>query len=146
MAPVPKLVAAAVDDSAERGIINIFAGIPATVNAEIDLNLYIEKRLYFIGTSGSTIDDMKTVLRKVENGALDTNISVGAICGIENAVDGIKAVETQSIPGKIIVYPFCRSLGLLKLEQLSRQYPQVANALDNGSWCKKSEDILLKGS
>ncbi|MFA6186921.1 MAG: alcohol dehydrogenase catalytic domain-containing protein [Phycisphaerae bacterium] len=146
MAPVPKLVAAAVDSSAERGIINIFAGIPANVNAEIDLNAYIEKHLYFIGTSGSTIDDMITVLKKVETGALDTNISVGAICGIENAIDGIKAVEAQSISGKIIVYPSCENLPLTKLEHLKDIRPDVAKALDNGLWCKQAEDILLKES
>jgi hypothetical protein len=45
-------------------IINIFAGIPADKTAEIDLDAYIEKQLYFIGTSGSTLDDMKLVLPK----------------------------------------------------------------------------------
>jgi threonine dehydrogenase-like Zn-dependent dehydrogenase len=146
MAPVPKLVAGAVDSSAEHGIINIFAGIPATVNAEIDLNAYIEKQLYFIGTSGSTIDDMITVLKKVESGTLDTNISVGAVCGIEHAIDGIKAVEAQSVSGKIIVYPSCGNLPLTKLENLKDIRPDVAKALENGIWCKQAEDILLKGN
>ena len=64
MAPVPALVAQAVKDAAPRAIINIFAGIPADKTAEIDLDAYIEKQLYFIGTSGSTLDDMKAVLAK----------------------------------------------------------------------------------
>jgi D-arabinose 1-dehydrogenase-like Zn-dependent alcohol dehydrogenase len=79
MAPVPELVAAAVQNSAARGIINIFAGIPATVSGPIDLDAYVEKRLYFIGTSGSTLDDMKRMLEKVESGRLDTNVSVATI-------------------------------------------------------------------
>jgi len=62
MAPIPALVAAAVCDAAEEGLINIFAGIPATASGEIDLDAYIEKRLYFIGTSGSTLNDMKRML------------------------------------------------------------------------------------
>jgi threonine dehydrogenase-like Zn-dependent dehydrogenase len=37
MAPVPGLVAASVRSAAKRGLINIFAGIPATVSGEIDL-------------------------------------------------------------------------------------------------------------
>ncbi|MFA6176636.1 MAG: alcohol dehydrogenase catalytic domain-containing protein [Phycisphaerae bacterium] len=146
MAPVPKLVAAAVESSAEYGIINIFAGIPATVNGDIDLNAYIEKHIYLIGTSGSTIDDMITILKKVEAGSLDTNVSVGAICGIEHAIDGIKAVEAQSISGKILVYPWCENLPLTKLENLKDVRPDVAKALDNGIWCKRAEDTLLKGS
>jgi len=44
MAPIPALVAASVHSAAERGLINIFAGIPATVTGEIDLDAYIEKR------------------------------------------------------------------------------------------------------
>ncbi|MEN6386618.1 MAG: alcohol dehydrogenase catalytic domain-containing protein [Phycisphaerales bacterium] len=145
MAPVPALVCAAVANSADKAIINIFAGIPASVNAKIDLNRYIEKHLYFIGTSGSTINDMITVLKKVESRQLDTNISLGAVCGIESAIEGIKAVENQSISGKIIVYPSVENLPLTKLENLNEKFPKVAKALCNGLWCKESENILLKG-
>ncbi|MCX7915930.1 MAG: alcohol dehydrogenase, partial [Verrucomicrobiae bacterium] len=88
-----------------HAIINIFAGIPADKTAAIDLDAYIEKQLYFIGTSGSTLDDLKAVLRKVVNRQLDTNLSVAAISGLDGAIDGIRAVEKNTIPGKILVYP-----------------------------------------
>ena len=64
MAPVPALVVQSIPAAATRAIINIFAGIPANVTAELDLDTYIAKQLYFIGTSGSTLDDMKLVLPK----------------------------------------------------------------------------------
>ena len=38
MAPVPQLVTQAVLDSAEGAILNIFAGIPATTNHDLDLD------------------------------------------------------------------------------------------------------------
>ena len=82
MAPVPALVAQAVQAAAPGGIINIFAGIPADKTAELDLDAYIEKQLYFIGTSGSTLDDMKQVLAKVVSRQLDTNLSVAAVSGL----------------------------------------------------------------
>jgi len=69
MAPIPALVAGAVRESAERGLINIFAGIPATVSGELDLDAYIEKGLYFIGTSGSSLEDMKLMLAKAASRA-----------------------------------------------------------------------------
>jgi threonine dehydrogenase-like Zn-dependent dehydrogenase len=144
MAPIPALVAAAVHDSAERGLINIFAGIPATVTGEIDLDAYIEKRLYFIGTSGSTLEDMKLMLSKAESGQLDTNLSVAAISGLEGATDGIRAVENRSIAGKIIVYPACRALGLVILEELSEKMPYVAECLNDGLWTKQAEQKLLE--
>jgi threonine dehydrogenase-like Zn-dependent dehydrogenase len=144
MAPVPELVAAAVQNSAARGIINIFAGIPATVSGPIDLDAYIEKRLYFIGTSGSTLDDMKRMLEKVESGRLDTNVSIAAICGFEGAVEGIRAVENRSIPGKIMVYPVCKSMGLIRLEELAQKLPDVAALLKDGLWTIEAERRLIE--
>jgi threonine dehydrogenase-like Zn-dependent dehydrogenase len=144
MAPVPDLVAAAVGNAGEQGIINIFAGIPATVTAEIDLDTYIRKQLYFVGTSGSTLDDMKQVLAKVESGRLNTDVSVAAVCGMEGATDGIRAVENRSIAGKIMVYPACHGLRLTRLEELHKKMPVVAKQLSDGMWNKAAEDMLLE--
>jgi threonine dehydrogenase-like Zn-dependent dehydrogenase len=112
MAPVPALVAQAVKDAASKAIINIFAGIAADKTAEVDLDAYIDKHCYFIGTSGSTLDDMKAVLKKVVARQLDTNLSVAAIAGLDGAIDGIHAVEKNTMPGKIIVYPSVKGLKL----------------------------------
>ncbi|UCG57091.1 MAG: alcohol dehydrogenase catalytic domain-containing protein [Phycisphaerales bacterium] len=144
MAPVPKLVASAVQSSAERGLINIFAGIPATVTGEIDLDTYIERRLYFIGTSGSTLEDMRLMLEKVESGTLDTNVSVAAISGLEGATEGIRAVENRTIAGKIIVYPTCKSLGLVRVEELSEKMPEVGKCLKDRLWTERAEAKLLE--
>lgn len=143
MAPVPQLVTQAVLDSCENAILNIFAGIPASVSGKIDLNAYIEKHLYMIGTSGSVLHDMKTVLAKVESGRLDTDLSVAAICGLDGAVEGIRAVENHLIPGKIIVYPSVEGLGLTRLEELNDKMPEVANCLSGQFWTKEAEDRLL---
>jgi D-arabinose 1-dehydrogenase-like Zn-dependent alcohol dehydrogenase len=144
MAPVPGLVAASVGSAARRGLINIFAGIPATVSDEIDLDAYIEKQLYFIGTSGSTLDDMKRMLKKAESDRLDTNVSVAAISGLEGATEGIRAVEDRSIAGKIVVYPACRDMGLVTLEEMNEKMPEVAECLNEGLWTKEAEDKLLE--
>jgi threonine dehydrogenase-like Zn-dependent dehydrogenase len=144
MAPVPELVASAVHSSAENGIINIFAGIAEMVNSQIDLNTYIDKKLYLIGASGSTINEMKAVLKKVESGRLNTDVSVAAVCGLEGAIAGIRAVENRRVAGKIIVYPACKGLGLIKSKRLGEKLPQVAKKLDEGFWNKEAEKTLLK--
>ncbi len=143
MAPVPQLVAAAVHSAAERAVINIFAGIPASVTGEIDLDQYIEKQLYFIGTSGSVLEDMKTVLAKVVSGRLDTNVSVAAVSGLDGACDGIRAVENRLLPGKIVVYPACKGLPLTPLDKLAETMPEVAACLADGLWTKQAEHKLL---
>ena len=81
MAPVGPLVAQAVKDSTDGALINIFAGIPASVKQDIDLDTYIGNRCFMFGTSGSRLKDMKIVLEKVLSGQLDTDCSVDAVCG-----------------------------------------------------------------
>jgi len=144
MAPVPALVAQAVKDAAPRGIINIFAGIPADKTGDIDLDAYIEKQCFFIGTSGSTLDDMKVVLKKVATRQLDTNLSVAAISGLDGAVDGIRAVEKNTMPGKIIVYPFAKGLKLTALTEVGAEHSGIAKSLNDGYWNKNAEDALKK--
>ena len=144
MAPIPALVAASVLNAAERGLINIFAGIPATITGKINLDTYIEKQLYFIGTSGSTLEDMKRMLEKAESGRLDTNLSVAAVSGLAGATDGIRAVENRSIAGKIVVYPACKDLPLLPLDKMNEKMPQVAEYLNNGLWTRQAEQKLLE--
>ena len=144
MVPVGDMVAGAVTQTAVKGIVNIFAGIPANVTAPIDLDAYIEKRLYFIGTSGSTLDDMKRMLEKVESRRLDTNVSVAAVSGLEGAVDGIRAVENRTISGKILVYPTCKGLGLTELGELQKKHPQIAACLRDGLWTLEAEKKLLE--
>jgi len=136
MAPVPALVAQAVKDAAPRAIINIFAGIPANVTGEIDLDAYVEKQCYFIGTSGSTLDDMKAVLAKVKARTLDTNLSVAAVAGLDGAIDGIHAVERNLMPGKIIVYPSVKGLKLTPITQI----------IGDRQWDAKAEQELLERS
>jgi L-sorbose 1-phosphate reductase len=143
MVPVAALVAEAVRTAAPRGIVNIFAGIPATVAHPLDLDTVARQQLYFIGTSGSVLEDMKIVLRKVTGRVLDTNLSVAAISGLEGAVDGIRAVEKGTIPGKILVYPSVRGLGLTPLTDLPRLMPDVAAKLDRGLWTAAAEKALL---
>jgi threonine dehydrogenase-like Zn-dependent dehydrogenase len=141
MAPVPALAVQSVATAAPGGIINIFAGIPAHVTAELDLDAYIAKHLYFIGTSGSTLEDMKLVLAKVLARKLDTNLSVAAVSGLDGAIDGIRAVEKNLVPGKILVYPSCRGLRLTPLPELTGNIP-----LSNGQWNKQAEEALVKQS
>jgi threonine dehydrogenase-like Zn-dependent dehydrogenase len=138
MAPVPALVAQAVTDAAPRAIINIFAGIPADNTGELDLNAYIEKQCYFIGTSGSTLDDMKAVLKKVASRQLDTNLSVAAVAGLDGAIDGIHAIENNLMPGKILVYPSCKGLHVTPIADLGTKLP-----LEHGHWNKRAEEALL---
>ncbi len=144
VASVPELVAASVRTAAKGAIINVFAGISSTTATKVDLDSYIEKQLYFIGTSGSTLEDMKSMLAQIESGRFDTNVSVAAICGLDGVCDGIKAVENRSVAGKIVVYPACKGLGLTPITKLADKMPDVAACLNNGLWTAQAEKKLIE--
>ncbi|MBN2842562.1 MAG: hypothetical protein JXM68_05695, partial [Sedimentisphaerales bacterium] len=144
MAPVGAVVAQAVKDAAPGAIINIFAGIPATVKQDTDLDTYIQKRCFMFGTSGSRVSDMMIVLDKVLTGQLDTDSSVDAVSGMDGAIAGIRAVENRLLSGKIIVYPQLPDMPLITLAELKEKYPGVYARLDKGIWTRAAEAELLK--
>ena len=144
MAPVGAVVAQAIKDSTDGALINIFAGIPASVKQEIDLDTYIANRCFMFGTSGSRLSDMKIVLQKVLSGQLNTDRSVDAVSGMAGAIDGIRAVEARSLAGKIIVYPQLKELPLTPLSEMADKYPTVAEKLDAGIWTNEAEKELLQ--
>ena len=144
MVPAPALVAEAAEQAAEGAIINLFAGIPAEVSAALDLNAYLEKHCYLTGTSGSEIRDMKTVLHKLERGLLDTNLSVAAVGGLEAGIEGIRSIERREIAGKIVLYPACRELPLIRLNEMQARLPEVAALLRDGTWTPEAERALLQ--
>lgn len=144
MVPSAKMAAAAVKQAGNDALINLFAGIPATEYIPIDLNRYIKQRIYFIGTSGSTVDDMKSVLEKVIAGRLATDVSVAAVSDLASAEQGMRAVENRSIAGKILVYPECKDLGLVELKDMPKKLPQVAALLNDGVWNREAELKLIE--
>ena len=146
MVPIAVLIDQAVRTTAQAGIINIFAGIGPTVPCTFDLDSYLRKHLYFIGTSGSTLADMKVVLNKLQTNRLDTDLSVAAVSGMAGAAEGIHAVEQRLIPGKIIVYPECTDLPLTTLDKLPEKVPALTDILqqNNGRWTKPAEDELRR--
>lgn len=144
MAPVPELVVDALARCSKDAIVNVFAGIPAPVKHQIDLEELIYKRSYMIGTSGSEVEDMKAVYRKVLAHQLDTDLSVGAVSGMAGAKDGLEAVEKRTLDGKILVYPELVYEVLIPLPKLAEVYPSVAALLKNGSWTKEAEAEFLK--
>jgi threonine dehydrogenase-like Zn-dependent dehydrogenase len=144
MVPVPALAAGTVELAAEGAIIDFFAGFAIGTTAPLDLDQMLAKRIYILGTSGSMISDMKAVLGRLEDGTLDTNISVYAISGMRGVADALEAVRARTSGGKIVIYPQLRELGLVTLSEMAARMPDVAAELDEGRWTKAAEVVLLE--
>jgi len=143
MVPAPAIVAQAIELAGEGCRLNLFAGFAVGTRAALDLDALIAKRGYLLGTSGSEIPDMKTVIGKLERGELDTNISVDAITGMEGVTEALAAVEARTSGGKIVVYPALHELGMIRLSELAVRFPTVAAGLSDGRWTRAAEEALL---
>lgn len=143
LVPVPALLSQAVDLAGEGAIVNAFAGFPAGTLAELDLQGIIERHVFLLGTSGSEMSDMRSLLDKLETGVLDTSISLDAVCGMAGFADAIDAVNNRTSGGKIMVYPQLHDLGLVRLTDLPGVLPGVAAAMVDGKWGPAAEAALL---
>jgi threonine dehydrogenase-like Zn-dependent dehydrogenase len=144
MVPVPAIAAQAVQLAGDGAIVDFFAGFAVGTTAPLDVDAMLTRRIYILGTSGSMISDMKAVLGRLEEGSLDTNISVYAVSGMAGVADALDAVQARTSGGKIVIYPQLTELGLVTLAQLPEAMPDVAAALEDGRWTKAAESVLLE--
>lgn len=142
--PLHTLLPPVIHNLKPGGVLNIFAGIRAGTKAPIDMDYYTKNHLYLIGTSGSTVEDMRIVLKKVDDGQLDTNASVAAVSGMKGAIEGLGGVDSQRFHGKVIVYPQLTDLGLIELSHLPDVMPDVAIHVKDGVWTKEAEQALMR--
>ena len=145
MVPSADLVAQSIPHLAENGVYNIFAGVAKGVTADLDLGTILAKNQRLIGTSGSSIADLRHTLGLVESGDLSTNASLAAIGGLGAFRDGLAAVKSGKYPGKTVIFPHIADLPLLSVEELKTQMPNVYAKLQGGAfWTQAAEDELLR--
>jgi threonine dehydrogenase-like Zn-dependent dehydrogenase len=145
LAPVAAAVEEAQPFLADGGLLNIFAGLPRGTIADLDVSGVYLKGHRFLGSSGSTIADMRRTLLKVTDDELITNRSLAAIGGVHAVRDGMEAMLEGRFPGKIVIYPHITDLPLTSLEELGEVLPTVAAKLEDGQfWTREAEEELLR--
>jgi len=144
MVPSPGLIAQTVPHLAENGVYNIFAGVAKGVTAELDLGTILAKNQRLVGTSGSSIADLRHTLELVESNSLSTNASLAAIGGLDAFRDGLAAVKAGQFPGKTVIFPLIEDMPLLSIDDLKTQMPNVYAKLQGGTfWTQEAEDELF---
>jgi threonine dehydrogenase-like Zn-dependent dehydrogenase len=145
LAAIPAVIEDAASYLGDRAVLNIFAGVSKGTIVRLDIKEVATKAVRFIGSSGSSIDDMEFTLRKLERGELDTNSSVAGVSGMNDVWRGIDAVRTGSFAGKIVVYPHIRDLDLISLQELGEKFPKVKKLLSSGGeWNREAEEAFLE--
>jgi len=144
LAPIPAIISESAALLANKGVMNIFAGVARGTFAELDLNEITQRDVRIIGHSASSIEDMITMLNEVENKRLSTNRSVAAIGSLSAAKDGMQALINAVYPGKVVIFPNLEDLPLTSLEDLKNRLPSVHARLGKqGEWTKAAEDELF---
>jgi len=132
--------------AADGAVVNLFAGLPRGTLAHLDVNAIIQRGVRYIGSSGSTIADMRRVMEKAANGQLSPNGSVAAVAGLRAVKEGLRAVAEGRFPGKIVVYPQILDFPLTPLSELGEKLPEVARHLEDGgrTWTRAAEIAFLE--
>jgi L-sorbose 1-phosphate reductase len=144
MVPSAALVVESIPHLAQDGVYNIFAGVAKGTIAKLDLATILSHNQRLIGTSGSSIDDLRHTLHLVETGALSTNASVAAIAGLDAFRDGLEAVKAGAFPGKTIIFPMIPELPLMSIEEIKTKLPGVyEKLLDGAFWTNEAEEELM---
>ena len=143
--PVAPLMASSAQVMAPDGMLVLFAGVPNGTMAPLEMsNVYLHNAQY-TGTSGSTLDDQRMVIRKTLAGELSPSRSVGAIGGIEAAQDSVRAMMEGDYAGKVVVFPQITGVPLTGVSELKETMPEVAEHLGSGDvWTYEAERALIE--
>jgi L-sorbose 1-phosphate reductase len=127
------------------GMMVLFAGVPNGTMGAVNLsNVYLSNAQY-TGTSGLTIDDQASVMRRRVAGTLSPGRSVAAIGGLETAAEAIESVIEGKYPGKVVIFPQIRNLPLTGLKELKDRLPEVAEKLgEDLMWTNEAEEALIE--
>lgn len=145
LCPVPPVIEAAIKKVRQYGVVNLFAGFK---RGEGSLNMgdIHYDQITITGNSGSRIEDMESVLRKVEAGHLDTNSSAYAVVGLEGAKQGVETVRDGKALNKVLIYSQCKDLPLTPVPDLADTLPfseGLKEKVRQGYWSKEAEEVLL---
>lgn len=130
---------------AQNGVMNVFAGVARGTMATLDMSDIALKNVRIVGTSGSSIEDMRRTRDLMESDRLDTGGSLAAIGGLEAFRNGLDAVKGGRFPGKTVIFPQIENLPLTAVPDLKTVRPNVYAKLKDGQfWTHEAEAELLK--
>jgi threonine dehydrogenase-like Zn-dependent dehydrogenase len=142
--PVREVMAEAATHMARDGMLVLFAGVPNGTYAPLDLGKVYSHGAQYTGTSGSALADQAIVVDKALGGVLSPARSVGAVGGLDAAVDGLRAMIDGRFAGKVLIFPQLRGLALTAVDDLARRDPDIAAALGpDGMWTAAAEAVLF---
>ncbi|MCC6455417.1 MAG: alcohol dehydrogenase catalytic domain-containing protein [Caldilineaceae bacterium] len=146
MAPSVPAIEMAMNQLADNGVMNVFAGVPRGTQAHFNMNDIVRRGVRFTGMSGSSIEDLARMRDLTESKTLSPNKSVAAVAGLEGVAEGLHAVADGRFPGKVVIFPnLSKPLPLTTLPELKQRLPSVyAKLAEDETWTVEAEAELLR--
>ena len=149
-APVPAVVTLGDSILAFDGCLNFFAGpLDKTFSAPINFYNVHYAQHHYAGTSGSTPDDMRDIVKLIGEGRIDPAVMVTHIGGIDAAIDTTLNLPTLK-GGKKLIYthinmPLTAIIDFPELSKTDARFSTLSKLVEehNGLWCAEAEEYLL---
>ncbi|MDD5727652.1 MAG: alcohol dehydrogenase catalytic domain-containing protein [Victivallales bacterium] len=145
LVPVVPVLSASAKALGKDGLMNIFAGIPAGKEAELNVRAIASGGVRYIGSSGSKTAHLRHTLELAESGQLQPVTALAAIGGMKALKQGLQAVIDAKYPGKTVIFPNCPEMPLTAIDDISGLAEGIEGSLDeNGFYTLKTERILFE--
>jgi hypothetical protein len=123
---------------------NIFAGIPAGKEGEMNVKAIASNGVRYIGSSGSKTAHLRYTLDRAEAGDLQPVTALAAVGGMKSLKEGLQAVIDAKFPGKTVIFPNCPDMPLTPIDQVANLADGIESTLDkNGFYTLDTEKELL---
>ena len=127
------------------GLMNIFAGIPAGKEGEMNVRAIANNGVRYIGSSGSKTAHLRYTLERAESGALQPVTALAALGGMKALKTGLQAVIDAKFPGKTVIFPNCPDMPLTPVDRIAGLADGIEATLDNnGFYTLDTEKELFK--
>jgi len=145
LVPVVPVLNASAKTLGKDGLMNIFAGIPAGKEGEMNVKAIATNGVRYIGSSGSKTAHLRYTLERAESGALQPVTALAAVGGMKSLKEGLQAVIDAKFPGKTVIFPNCPDMPLTPIDKVSDLADGIDVTLDkNGFYTLDTEAKLFK--
>lgn len=123
------------------GMLVLFSGTKYGSYAKLPIGYTASFHGRINASSGSTVEDEKRILEKIESGQYQLDKNVMAVAGFNALKDAVESVASGKFPGKVIVYPQLLKLPLTDLKKIGG-YDTVLAEIANNGWNQQAERRL----
>ena len=134
LVPVVPVLNGSADKLGKDGLMNIFAGIPAGKEGELNVKAIASGGVRYIGSSGSKTAHLRYTLELAESGSLKPVTALAAIGGMSSLKEGLQAVIDAKYPGKTVIFPNCPDMPLTSINDIGSLADGIEATLDNNGF------------